>query len=272
MKAEHRHELHTNELAAWMGKLPQFLRKNYMQVIGIVLIIIGILSWGPFKRMKQNAALTRQAEAAEIISEISQNKMMMIQGQMQGMNTPDSLLITANKLEIAVEKVKKPLAAALMLIKRAEALRTALHFKPQQVDEQIIQAQIAQAVAIYQKAIEKAQGKQGGETFVAMANFGLALCAEETGDYTKAKEIYTQIVENPDFESTIFPAQADFRLQTMLDHQDYFTFVNAPKPPQPETPATITPAPTEFDPNTIAATPPPPQPVEETATVAPETE
>ena len=55
MDAEHRHELKTNELADWIGHAPQYLRENARMIIGVALIIIAIVTWPMFKRMRTKA-------------------------------------------------------------------------------------------------------------------------------------------------------------------------------------------------------------------------
>jgi len=47
MKAEHRHELKTNELAEWIANLPQWARDNgrmviYLSVVAVLVIGSGV--------------------------------------------------------------------------------------------------------------------------------------------------------------------------------------------------------------------------------------
>jgi len=228
MDSAHRHELKTNELADWVGHLPDFIRRNYMQIIGAGLIIVGLVVLPVFKRMRRSAAEKRQAETAHLIQKIDQGKIMAVQGG--GVDIQNTLLISANSLETAAKNAKNPHSAALALIKRAEALRADLHYKLGQVERAVVQAQINQARSAYQQAIEKAQGNN---TLIAMAKFGLGLCAEELGKLDLAKQIYEEIVANADFEGTVSSAQAQLRLELMDDNTAKFVFVKAPEP-QPE--------------------------------------
>ena len=43
MDSEHRHELKTNELADFIGHLPDFFRKYSNQIIGVILILIALM-------------------------------------------------------------------------------------------------------------------------------------------------------------------------------------------------------------------------------------
>ena len=48
MKSEHRHELKTNELAEWIGNLPQWARENRRMIIYVsvvAVLVIGSASW-----------------------------------------------------------------------------------------------------------------------------------------------------------------------------------------------------------------------------------
>jgi hypothetical protein len=94
------------------------------------------------------------------------------------------------------------------------------------LDEQVITDQITQATQAYEAALQKAKGNA---SLTAMATFGLGLCAEELGDFEKAVQIYSDIAQNTEFEGTLFPAQAQFRLEILEDNKETFVFVAVPK-------------------------------------------
>ena len=228
MDTEHRHELKTNELADWIVHLPGFLRRNWAQITGVTLIVIALLVIPIFKRTRNNAALTQQTETTLLIQQISQEKVAAIRSQNTGiLDAQSQLLVVANSLEAAANKARKPYAAALALIKRGEALRADLHYQSGRVERPTVVAQINQAKKAYESAIEKARGNS---TLIAMARMGLGLCAEEVGNFDRAKEIYEQIAAGTDFAGTVFPAQAQLRLDFMDDNRTKFVFVEAPQP------------------------------------------
>jgi tetratricopeptide (TPR) repeat protein len=234
MDSAHRHELKMNELADWVGHLPDFIRRNYIQIIGAGLIIVGLVVLPVFKRMRRSAAQKQQAEILRLIQKVEQDKVMAVRGG--GVDIQNLLLISANSFETAAKNVKNPYSAALALIKQAEALRADLHYKVGRVGQAVVQAQINQARSAYQQAIKKAQGNN---TLVAMSKFGLGLCAEELGKFDQAKQIYEEIAANVDFEGTVFPAQAQLRLELMDDNRARFVFVEAPEPQPEETGLTM---------------------------------
>ena len=234
MDTEHRHELKTNELADWIVHLPVFLRRNWAQITGVILIVIALLVLPISKWMRHNAALTRQTETTQLIQKIAQEKVAAIRSQSTGMlDAQSQLLVVANSLEDAANKARNPYAAALALIKRGEALRADLHYQSGRVERPTVVAQINQAKKAYESAIEKAQGNS---TLIAMARMGLGLCAEEVGSFERAKEIYEQIANGGDFAGTPFPAQAKLRLDFIDDNRTKFVFVEAPQPDLSDTP------------------------------------
>jgi hypothetical protein len=242
MDSAHRHELKTNELADWVGHLPDFIRRNYLQIIGAGLIVVGLVVLPVFKRMRRSAARLRQSGIMRLIQKVEQDKVMAVRGG--GADIQNVLLISANSFEAAAKNAENPYSAALALIKQAEALRADLHYKVGRVEQPVVKAQIDQARSAYQQAIKKAQGSN---TLIAMAKFGLGLCAEEVGKFDQANQIYEEIVANVDFEGTVFPAQAQLRLELMDDNRARFVFVEAPEPQPEETGLTM---PEQFTPGT----------------------
>ena len=234
MDSEHRHELKTNELADWIVHAPEYLRKNYLQIIGVLLVIAGIVSWPSLNRRRQGTDIKQAVETTGLLEKVSQSKALIVQGTQPGAPAPESLIGIASSLEIAAGDAKTDLSEALILIKRAEALRADLHYKADEIEEVVLLGEIERARVSYEKAAKKAKGNPNLE---AMATFGLGLCAEEIGDYTKASGIYESIVSNAGFEGTVFPAKAKARIATMADNRETFVFVNAPAPVKIEIPA-----------------------------------
>ena len=61
-----------------------------------------------------------------------------------------------------------------------------------------------------------------------MAQFGLGLCSEELGQTDQAAELYQQIVEDENYKATVFPTQAQRRLDTLSDNTEVFNFAAVP--------------------------------------------
>jgi predicted negative regulator of RcsB-dependent stress response len=235
MDSEHRHELKRNELADWMTHFPEYVQKNYMQVIGVILIVIGVflwLFWTPIKGKFADTDMQKQAQVTKSLEQVAVSKVMSIRADMEA--SPDSFLIAASKLDLEASETESPLAKAFILIKRGEALRSDLHYKAGMQDGEIVASQIQETIKTYEQAMAQAEGQPGGASFVAMATFGTGLCAEEIGDFAKAEGIYKSIVSNPKFEGTVFPTQAQGRLDILDDNKGEVVFAKAPVAPPVE--------------------------------------
>lgn len=228
MDAEHRHELKTNELADWMAHFPEFCKKNISRIIGFTLIGAAVISYFVFEKTSQSANLEQQAQTTSQLQAVENNKLEVLRGVMSGAPVEVAgFEDTANTLLIAANEAKEPHFAALVLIKRGEALRSDLHFKAGEVEKGTIATQIAIAKEAYTEALAKAKGNS---TLSAMATYGLGLCEEELGDFKSAAEIFIGIANSEDFKGTIFPAQAQYRLDVMADNEKQFTFIVAATP------------------------------------------
>ncbi|MBW8034480.1 MAG: hypothetical protein FVQ79_02110 [Planctomycetes bacterium] len=237
MDSEHRHELKTNELAQWLSNLPGFLKENGKNILGILLIAAAVFSYFYFKAKKTSTVNMEQAQNTALIQQVSRNKAEAIDLDPETALLENAFATSASKLQRAADAIEEgDYAAALMLIKKGESLRAELHYNTSQLDEQVITDQIKEASQAYEQALQKAKGNA---SLTAMATFGLGLCAEEIGDFEKAVQIYSDIAQNTEFEGTLFPAQAQFRLDILEDNKETFVFVVVPKI---ELPAGIDPA------------------------------
>jgi len=240
MDSEHRHELKTNELADWIARFPEWCRSNARTLIGVGLVATAavVFLWG--RHIRGEADYRRQAEAVLLIEQYAFSKLRAISGNAQDVEAKDAIMIAADQLEMAVDD-SSPHVAALLLIKRGDALRSDLHYRPGEVDEKTIEKQTEDASKAYERALTLAKDNP---TLTAMARLGLGLCAEETGDYIKAEEIYNAIISNQDFRATLFPAEARHRLDNMDENRRQYVFADAPAILTPDswTPSTISPA------------------------------
>ncbi len=118
------------------------------------------------------------------------------------------------------------------MIKRAEALRTELQYRPQMAEPDVLKYQDEQAKKIYEEALVKAKGDP---TVAAMAEYGIALCLEDMGDFAGAKTLFNKITENPEYRGTLYPARAKLRAQTLSDNESKVVFAKSEK--LPESPA-----------------------------------
>ncbi len=233
MKAEHRHELKTNELVEWLTNLPQWANENRTTIIGVVVVIAvaaGLYIWKVYTKNVLTAQ--KQLQFTSLVGQVSIGKMQIVGARAEGTRhdvMADSIILLqpAEMLKNLAQNASTDQMAALALIKRAEALRAELHYRLGPISSQELATQIEQAKNSYAQAIEKAPTIP---SLVAAAKFGLGLCEEELGDFEKAAQIYRDVAENPAYQTTIANAAAKFRLETMADYKEKLTFKPAPIP------------------------------------------
>ena len=227
MKSDHRHELKTNELAEWLGNLPEWTKENLTTIILAVVLLAaaaGVYVWRGYSR---NVAQNQQhVEFTGLLNQLSAGKMQIVQAQSQGRDQSFMLLQPANSLETFAQHTNNGRIAALALIKRAEALRAELHYGTVQKEYLISQTNLAKAS--YEKAIEKCPDDP---SLAAAAKLGLGLCEEELGNFEQARQIYQDIAANSEFAVTIAAVQAKRRLAVMADYERQIVFRSKPVPP-----------------------------------------
>jgi len=230
MKAQHRHELKTNELAEWLSNLPNWAKENLRMIIyvsAIVVVVIGFYGW---KAYKENIVEVKERMAlSQLIAKLTQDKLNTIKGiKSEDIDYSYLLLDTAKRLQNFARNTKKKDMAALAYIKQAEALRAELHYRMGLVNKSNLTEQINQAKKAYENAIELARDNP---VQMANARFGLGLCQEELGNFNEAKKIYEQVTKNSDFAETVAAASAGYRLKIMDDYKNIVKFKAAKQKP-----------------------------------------
>ena len=227
MKSDHRHELKTNELAEWLGNLPEWTKENLTTIILAVVLLAaagGVYVWKGYHR---NVAQNRQhVEFTGLLNQLSAGKMQIVEAQSQGRDQSFMLLQPANSLETFAQHTKNSRIAALALIKRAEALRAELHYGTVQKEYLISQTNLAKAS--YEKAIEKCPDDP---SLAAAAKLGLGLCEEELGNFEQARQTYQEVATKSEFADTVAAVQAKRRLAVMADYERQIVFKPKPAPP-----------------------------------------
>jgi tetratricopeptide (TPR) repeat protein len=241
MKAAHRHELKTNELAEWIANLPQWAKENLRIIILVsVVAVLAAVSYFYLRYQKKVVSVQEQVRLTEFIGQLAQSKRDILSARSRGLDISYTLLRLADGLQTFARQTKNDQRAALALIKRAEALRAELHYRPKTVSRGDLTSQIRRAKDSYNGALKRlrqadssalqSQVSLSNRSLVAMAKFGLGLCEEELGNFEGAQQIYRNLVANPDFQSTIPVAQAKRRLEAMPDYRQKVVFRTPPRP------------------------------------------
>ncbi len=232
MKAEHRHELKTNELADWLSNLPQWATENSKVIIGLSVLIIvlaGLYGWIYYN--KNIVQVRRQQEYTALLTAVAEAKSRAVQAQSLGIDGSYLIAQVADELKNFAQKTSNKNMAALALLKQGEALRAELQYRTQTPDKELLTRRLDEAKDAYNLALQKSTDK----TLTAAAKFGLGLCEEDIGNFDQARKIYEEIVANPDFSHTTTASQAHVRLITMSENQQDVVFL--PTPVKPLAPA-----------------------------------
>jgi hypothetical protein len=228
MKSEHRHELKTNELAEWLGNLPQWTKENLTTILVVVAVVVAGATFLIWRNYNKNVVQVRgHLEFSNLLNQLSASKMQVLNAQSQGQDLSALLLQPANSLGNFAQNTSNNRMAALALIKQAEALRTELHYRSGSISKQDLTNQINEAKAAYAGAVQKSSANA---SLKATAEFGLGLCEEELSNFQEAKQIYQAIVANSAYEGTVAYAGAQYRLETMDDYRQKVVFKPAPEP------------------------------------------
>jgi len=264
MKAKHRHELKTNELAEWIAGLPEWAKENLTMIIIVsaaVVLAVGSLFY--FKYQKNVVSVRERTNLTQLIGRLAEAKGRILRAHASGTDISYILLQLANELQTFAQNAKNDRLSAVAFIKRAEALRAELHYRPATVTSADIQEQLRAAKESYNKALARitktneptsATPDSSEETvqsesnkplisvpsqeswqyplLVATAKFGLGLCEEEIGNFEQASKIYQEIYANPAFEATVAAASARDRLDIMNEYKEKVVFRTAPPPSQ----------------------------------------
>jgi len=232
MKSEHRHELKTNELAEWLGNLPQWTKENRTTIIVVLAVVVAAAAFYVRYRYRESAVAQEQLEFTNLLNQLLANKekVQVFSAQAPGSDFSFMLLQPAESLGNFAQSANNDRMAALALIKQAEALRTELHYRPGTVSEQDVTGQINRAKAAYTEAKTRLRWAPSA-SLMAAAEFGLGLCEEELSNFEKAQQIYKDNAANPDFEGAVAVAQAKHRLETMADYKQKVIFKPSPTPP-----------------------------------------
>jgi hypothetical protein len=228
MKTQHRHELKTNELAEWLVNFPKWVKENRTTIISLTLLTVVVAGLYIYTRYQKDVVTAqKQTQLTALITQASRLRIQILKAQIQGYDLSANLIRIADDLEAVSREAKNECMTALALIKRAQSLRTELHYRLGDISETGITQQLDKAKASYNLAIVKAVSNT---SLMAAAKYGLGLCEEELGNFKRSEEIYNSIVADENFSATAAAEQAKLRLKIMPDYRKKLVFAPAPKP------------------------------------------
>jgi tetratricopeptide (TPR) repeat protein len=213
-----------------------------MWLAALTVVVVGLYVYTRYQ--KDVVAAQEQTQLTSLLARASRLRIRILKAQVSGYDLSANLIRVANDLESISRETKDERISALALIKRAQSLRTELHYRLGDAREIDMTQQLDRAKDSYNLAIAKAASSP---SLMAAAKYGLGLCEEELGNFKRSEEIYNSIIEDENFLGTVALEQAKLRLKIMPDYMKRLVFAPPPKSEEVEsvTPKIEMGAPTE---------------------------
>ena len=218
MRAEERHKLKTNELAESLSELPDYLRQHGNKILtGVIIVLVVVLGFFWWRNAQASAREENIARLNDLLAQkMLLQRLTVQQAQMEKSNDEQSLPYNAADLSGGFKAVAEKAAGSPMALiamkEQAEALRSQLLYSSQPITDEQRKTLCTQAEGIYE---QMKNGFPNSSQALGIANLGLALLAEEQGNWDKAREIYQQMVTDGQtrLAGTMYPVQAQLRLK-----------------------------------------------------------
>jgi predicted negative regulator of RcsB-dependent stress response len=255
MKSERRHELATNELADWLGNIPEWWEQNGKVVITAVVAVAVIIAIWYFAAVRTAAARAEQGQKLSGMLYTMENlKYRMVRSPESRADLSSQMILLAGQLKAFADGAANQNAGAFALIKSAEAVRAAAHYSSMPIDAEAEAKDLASAKTSCEKAISLIKDDP---SLLASATLQLGLCQEGLGNFDEARKTYKGIVNDPQFTGDAATAQAAVRLAFMDDFREMVVLAAPPAPAavaMPPMPARVVPEPVVAEANLPAAT------------------
>lgn len=230
MKSEHRHELKTNELADWMAHFPEWAQKNARTLTGAAILIVVVGAAFFWVQYNKNVRVVgERVRFSNLLGELPQVKQITL--SQPGQEGSNRLGLVAAGLGKYASKSSNKTMSAMAYLKRAEALRSELHYSATPLDQGELAGRITPIQESYRLAEEKATTDA---SIRAAARYGQGLCYEELKQFSDAETQYQAMVADESLKGTAGQAAAEYRLLVLPHYQQGLTFRPAPEP-EPET-------------------------------------
>ncbi len=244
MKSEERHRLKENELADFLKDELESIRRLWHRhgtlVLSVVLLVLAALAGGSW--MINNSSKQRSYRASQLQNLIAKSSSLqeravmdtIANGLAMGSYTT-SVNEIVGELDGLYRKENNSSVGMMALMQQAEALRSKLFFADSEISTSEKENLCSKAEELYKKIKKQFPGQPQA---VGTAKFGLALVAEERGQWEEARKLYQEISQDNKLEGTAFPLMASKRLGVLDDFKQPVTFAPAPKPDPSVTPET----------------------------------
>ena len=226
MKSQRRHDLSTNELADWMGNIPEWWEQNGRIVMYTASAVIVVVAVWYFTTARAASARSQEAQKLnEMLYTLETFKYRMAKAPESRAEFSNQMILLAAQLKSFADSAASPNAAAFALIKSAEAIRSASHYSPGVVDPEAEARDLKSAQDSCLKAIDKIKDNP---SLMASAKLQLGLCQESLGQFDEAKKTYKGIVDSVDFKGDAVVSKAQLRLDVMGEFTSPVSLAPAP--------------------------------------------
>lgn len=239
MKAEERHRLKKNELAEKFEQLPEYLRQHGSKwLIGLLVLLFGLTGGVWWRNAKRSAVTQRSEDLQSLVTQVWQlrsNAAQRSQSGEQNSGAARSQFVEgSNNLAASLaglaEQGPGSGVARTALLEEAKLLRSQLYFSDRQITTGEKESLCDRAEKIYQTILREFTTDK---LATGTATLGLALLAEDRGQWNRAKEIYQEIADAAEgkWAGTIFPIHAKDRLALLDEISVPITFSTEPQEP-----------------------------------------
>jgi len=246
MKSDDRHKLKTNELADSLGDVPAFLRE-YGSRIGIIailalVVVFGLWQWVANARVRKQEQINN-LQTIMVQREKSQKQAIeqaRLQADDKNAEQPIDTSTDVNGSELAMQlsqlaaKTSDASVGMMAMLQEAQAIWSQMFFSARPLSDEEKENLCAQAEKVYQQ-LQSKYARQ--PVAVASAQIGLGLIAENRGQWDQAGQIYQKIIADDTLTGTVFPRQAQSRLDIIDDIKRPVIFSQEPPAKPTEEPA-----------------------------------
>ncbi len=226
MNSEERHNLHKNELEEVIEDMPEMLKKHWIGIAAVVLLVIVVLvSWTALKHTVQKNKKENNQALAKVLVSRSQSQVASA-GNSENYNTAAEV----SNLAAYAQKAVGTDAGANAMIQQANTIMSELYFSTNYITADDKNTICENAAKVYQAVADK---YSKNPVALCQSQIGLASIAAELGQWEKAQDIYNSIIAKKDeLANTPFPAMAQTRLSQIekLEKIEPIEFAPAPEP------------------------------------------
>ena len=240
MRAEERHRLKTNELAQKLSELQEYLRKHSKLIsIGIVAVVLLCVVGGFWWNARKKSYSRRNDELQDLLPQIVQIQYSATQAAQDPKAQSEAYSYNVSSLLGALgnlsSEVQGTPVGMMALLQQADLKRSELYYTHRLLSEQEREQICLASENLYQQILSE-YGDYAQA--VGTAQLGLALVAEDRGEWEKAKKKYEEILAEKDgkLTGTTFPLLAQRRLRMIDEIAISIEFPDIEPEPEPKEP------------------------------------